>query len=189
MPLPHKSFQDAREQAAEFLGFAASEYITTPTGEVFEIPNPSLLDDEQQTRFDCLQIEMESWDHHPDVLGPDGAVIRRGEMKDPARKNGELVENYAIQLAKAIFGGRYPAFVAAGGRGNDVSLIWWKMQAQLAKRRADDSKSVGSVGSVAAPAAGDRSGAVAVSPPAYSGVAPGHDVEPGAAGTAGRHAG
>ncbi|BCP29609.1 hypothetical protein JF780_05805 [Mycobacterium intracellulare] len=143
------SFEAAREQAADCLGYVASERIRTPRGEVFEIPNPSLLDDEQQTRYDALQLDVESWDRHDDVLNDDGSVKTRGGLKDPARKGGELVENYSIQLAKAIFGERYEAFKAAGGRANDVSFIWAKMNKMIADRRKADSKSAGSDQAVA----------------------------------------
>lgn len=152
------SIAAAREQAAEYLGFLASVRIVTDDG-AFEIPNPSLLDDEQQARYDTLQLESESWDRHPDVLNDDGSIKRRGELKEPYRKDGVLVEHYHIQLAKAILGDRYPAFVAAGGRGNDVNVIWWKMQAELARRRREDSKSAGGAGSVASAADGNGGGA------------------------------
>lgn len=137
----HDSFEAARDQAAKYMGFVASERITTPKGEVFEIPNPSLLDDEQLARHDALQLEVESWDREDDVLDDDGKVVRKGELKEPHRKNGELVENYNIQLAKAIFGDRYDAFRSAGGRSADVNIIWQKMARELAEKRKADSKS------------------------------------------------
>lgn len=151
----YDSFEAAREQAADYLGYVASEKIRTPRGDVFEIPNPSLLDDDQQQRYDALQLEVESWDRHPDVLNDDGTVKTRGALKDPARKtdadgNTVLVENYSIQLAKAIFGDRYEAFKAAGGRANDVSFIWAKMNQVIANKLAADSKSAGSDQAVAA---------------------------------------
>ncbi|MBZ4574705.1 hypothetical protein [Mycobacterium avium] len=144
------SFEAAREQAAEYLGYVASEKIRTPRGDVFEIPNPSLLDDEQQQRYDELQLEVESWDRHDDVLNDDGTVKHRGALKEPSRKDGVLVENYNIQLAKAIFGDRYEAFKAAGGRANDVAFLWAKMNKSIADRRKADSKSAGSDQAVAA---------------------------------------
>ncbi|GFG74691.1 hypothetical protein [Mycobacterium botniense] len=51
------------------------------------------------------------------------------------------MENYNIQLARAIFGDRYEAFRAAGGRAVDVTLIWQKMGRELAERRKADPKS------------------------------------------------
>lgn len=144
----HGSFEAAREQAADYLGFAASERIEVD-GNVFEIPNPSLLDDEQQASLDALDIEMdEEWDRHPDVTNDDGST-QRGLLKVPHRKGGQPV-NYNVRLAQAIFGDRYEAFKAAGGRSSDVQLIWSKMNRELAKRREDDSKSGGSAQTVAA---------------------------------------
>lgn len=57
----HDSFEDARQQAADSIGFIASERIKG-----FEIPNPSLLSDDQRRRIDKLNLEVESWQHHPD---------------------------------------------------------------------------------------------------------------------------
>lgn len=57
----HDSFEDAREQAAQCLGFVASEYIKG-----FEIPNPSLIDDDARMRLDQLDLDTESWDRYPD---------------------------------------------------------------------------------------------------------------------------
>jgi len=144
----HGSFEAAREQAADYLGFAASERIEV-SGKVFEIPNPSLLDDDQQARVDALDIEMdEEWDRHADVTNDDGSVERRGLLKVPHRKAGQPM-NYNVRLAQAIFGDRYEDFKAAGGRSSDVQLIWSKMNRELAKRREDDSKSGGSAQTVA----------------------------------------
>jgi hypothetical protein len=159
MQLPPVTFEEAREQAAEQLGFVASERIQVGN-EIFEIPNPSLLDDEQQTRHDQLQFESESWERHPDTLNDDGSVKVRGALKEPHRKDGQLVENYNIQLAKAIFGKRYSAYKAAGGRANDLAVIWWKMNKALADRRATDSKSVGSDPDLAVVSDADRVGPV-----------------------------
>lgn len=140
-------FEAARAQAAEFLGFIASERIVTEDG-VFEIPNPSLLDDDQQARVDALDMETESWDRHDDVVDDKGNVTVRGGLKVPNRKDGKIV-SYNVELAKAIFGSRYAAFKKAGGHSGDVNLIWSKMNRALAQRRAEDSKSGGSAASVA----------------------------------------
>ncbi|TDH57550.1 hypothetical protein E2F47_01925 [Mycobacterium eburneum] len=168
MAVETKTLEEARAQAAECLGFTVSECIRTADGTVFEIPNPSLLDDEQQTRYDQLLLESESWDRHPDVTDDDGNVIRRGALLEPNRKGGALVENFDIQQAKAILGDRYPAFRAAGGRAKDVTIIWWKMNRQLNERRAADSKSAGGDSAVAAVPDADRGGPEPVSPPADS---------------------
>jgi putative intracellular protease/amidase len=157
----HQSFEEAREQAAESLGFVVSERITTSKGEVFEIPNPSLLDDDQQARYDQLRVDAETWDRNdeiPEVLNEDGTVktpARPGALKDPERKDGELV-HYNVQLAKAIFGDRYEAFKAAGGRASDLELHWSRMRKALADRRAVDSKSAQSGSDLADSTSADR---------------------------------
>jgi hypothetical protein len=166
----HQSFEAARDQAAEFLGFTAGERIVTNQGS-FEIPNPSLLDEDQQAGVDALDVDMdENWDRHPDVLNEDGTVKSRGALKVPYRKKGEPV-NYNTLLAKAIFGERYPAFKAAGGRPNDLAVIWSRMNQEMAARRDADNKSGGSADGVAAVADADRVGSPDPLPAADSGVA------------------
>jgi len=140
----HHSFEEARAQAAEALGFVASEIITIGSAK-FEIPNPSLLDEDQQSAVDALDVDMdENWDRHEPVK--DG---ERGALKIPHRKNGVPI-NYNRELAKALFGEQYEAFKAAGGRPNDVALIWSRMNQEMAKRRLADSKSGGSDSDMAA---------------------------------------
>lgn len=153
----YASFEDARQQAAQYLGFVTSFRIEAG-GLTFEIPNPSLLDEEQQDAVDALDIDMdENWDRHPDVLNEDGSVRVRGPLKVPHRKNGKPV-NYNRELARAVFGDEYDAFKNAGGRPNDVGLIWTQMNRELAERRVVDSKSGGSTSTVEAAASDDRGG-------------------------------
>jgi hypothetical protein len=138
----HSSFKEARAQAAEYLGFVAGETITVGT-RIFEIPNPSLLDEPQQDAVDALDVDMdENWDRHPDVTDDKGNV-QRGPLKVPHRKDGQPV-NYNRELAKALFGDQYDAFIADGGRPNDVALIWSRMNREMSERRAKDTKSGGS---------------------------------------------
>ena len=50
---------------ASYFGFAAS--VTIQAGdEIFEIPNPGLLDDDQQERWEELQFEVEGCDRDDD---------------------------------------------------------------------------------------------------------------------------
>jgi hypothetical protein len=139
-----KTFKQAREQNAEYLGFMASEFIKTERGEVFEIPSLNCLDDDQQTRLDKLALDVESWDRHPDVLNEDGSVRTRGDLLEPNRKGGKLVEHFSIQRAKAIFGDKYEAFKAAGGKASDLANFWWKQNRMMLERAKTDPKSVGS---------------------------------------------
>jgi len=144
-----KTFKQAREQNAEYLGFMASEFIKTERGEVFEIPSLNCLDDEQQTRLDKLSLDIESWDRHPDVLNEDGTVRTKGELMEPNRKDGKLVEHFSIQRAKAIFGTQYEAFKAAGGKASDLANFWWKQNRMLLERAKTDPKSAGGTADLA----------------------------------------
>ncbi|WP_141772832.1 hypothetical protein [Mycobacterium malmoense] len=198
----HDSFEAARAQAAEYLGFVASEFIKG-----FEIPNLSMLDDDQAMRLAQLDLDAESWDRYPEQFSPEfkkaltemvqaaldgeetptatdmvsvfedfareykGTILVGGAIKEPARKNGELIEPYDIQRAKAVLGDNYEAFRSAGGRASDLTLIWTQMNKKLADRRDADSKSDASPQGVAAVPDADRSRTKPVSPPVDTGVA------------------
>lgn len=136
-----QAIEDAREQAAQYLGFVQCVTVTVE-GQNFTIPNPSLLSYDQQERYDELQMSLEELDRHPDVLDDDGKLLRRGPIKEPHRKDGQRVENYDARLARAILGEEFDEFVAGGGRPSDVSLFWAEMNRRLADKRAEDSKSL-----------------------------------------------
>ena len=150
---------EAREQAAEYFGFAASEYIKVG-GEQFEIPNPGLMDDEQLERYEELQDSLRHFDHdeierrsaitgevivHPVT----GLPVVDKVLIEPHRKGGELVRPpYAVRLAIALWGqDGYDRYVekckAAGEKPNSaiIPVVWRKMQRQFSERLAQDSKS------------------------------------------------
>jgi hypothetical protein len=133
--------REAREQAAEYLGMLASVKIAIEGGEVFEVPNPSLLDNDQQQRYDELQFSLEALDRWPDTKDADGNLIRRGEPLEPHRQKGKLVESYNVRLAKALFGDEgYKRFSGGGGRANDIAVIWFQMQKRLTEAAKQDPK-------------------------------------------------
>ncbi|MEU9805024.1 hypothetical protein [Mycobacterium sp. NPDC050853] len=137
-----EAIEDARKQAAEYLGFTQSRTVTV-AGRQFVIPNPSLLSYDQQERYDELQMSLEDLDRYPDVEGDDGKVLRRGAIKEPHRKDKVRLENYDARLARAILGDEdFTLFVAGDGRPSDVSLFWAEMQKRLTDKRAEDSKSL-----------------------------------------------
>lgn len=146
------SAKDAREQAAEQLGFMAGVFIDLGDGEPFEIPNPSLLDPDQQDRYDQLLMDLEGLDRHPDPVEKDGSpklgadgVPLKGSIMLPHRKDGVRVENYETRLAKALFGDDdYKRFIAAGGRPSQIGVHWSEMRKVMADREAADKKSQGS---------------------------------------------
>jgi len=167
------SAQKAREQAAEYFGFAASVDIEI-NGEIFEIPNQSLLDDDQQERINDLTSEIERiCDREDDIEIPehtmdDGTVIPartlRGEVKRPYTVNGEpLKPAYNTRVAIALFGQeRYERFKAGGGRSNQIGLIWGRMNREFEERLKADPKSAAGVGDSAALLNGGSVGLVAV---------------------------
>jgi len=150
---------EARQQAAEYLGFTASIYIKVDNGEVFEIPNPGLLDDDQQERFEELQSELETFDHD-EVEVPvveytvetraDGSTFsepkvvgnrtERVLLTNPHRIDGKPVKPpYNVRLAVALWGQEgYERYKAGGGRSNQIALEWTRMNREfMAKDNAD----------------------------------------------------
>lgn len=154
------STREAKEQAAEYFGFAASSFIRSDSGELFEIPNPALLDDDQQERWEELQFTLEQCDREDDIVIPDttledGTVVPgrtiQGDLKSPYRIGGELLKPpYNTRLAMALFGDKYPEFKASGGSGNQVALEWAKMNKEFQDRVEKDLKSEGGTSSVEA---------------------------------------
>ncbi|GAS92690.1 hypothetical protein [Mycolicibacterium brisbanense] len=138
-----ETFEAFRAQAAEYLGFAAGIEING----IF-IPHPSALDDDQQQRYNELQLSLEQLDRWPDTRNDEGEVIRIGSPKVPHRdKGGNLVEDYDVRLTKALLGDDGPAKLkAAGGYCSDVTLAWTYLQRKTAERADQDSKSAGSTG-------------------------------------------
>ena len=150
-PVPVK---EAREQAAEYFGFISSVPIQLENGTVFEIPNPGLLDDDQQERWDELLFLLEQCDRDEDLVVPgykreDGTEVPErvipGELKTPYRINGELLKPpYAVRVAKALFGeDGYAEFKANGGSSNQIALEWARMNREYEERAKSDPKSDG----------------------------------------------
>lgn len=148
-----KSTREAREQASEYFGFPASAIIEVGEKK-FEIPNPGLMDDDQQERWVDLQFELEQCDREPDTIIPehkleDGTVIPeqviKGDLKSPYRKDGVLMRPpYAVKVAQAILGDDYQAFKEAGGSGSYILVEWARMDDEFKKRVNVDPKSGGS---------------------------------------------
>lgn len=153
--LRYNSPLEARQQAAEAQGFAASLEITAGD-EVFEVPQRGLLDDDQAERLAELELETETWDHGPDITLADGTVIP-GQLKRPYRKNGKLIKpSYAVRVAIALWGEeKYNRYKAAGGRAADVTAALAQLDRRLGERASEDPKSVGDAGADPAVAEGD----------------------------------
>lgn len=153
--LRYNSPLEARQQAAEAQGFAASLEIKAGD-EVFEVPQRGLMDDDQAERLAELELETESWDHGEDITLSDGTVIP-GQLKRPYRKNGKLIKpSYAVRVAIALWGEeKYNRYKAAGGRAADVTAALAQLDRRLGERADGDPKSVGDAGPDPAVAAGD----------------------------------
>lgn len=152
---------EARQQASEYLGFTASTEIVLESGEVFEIPNPGLLDDDQQERFEELQAELDTFDHN-EVEVPiieytvetrtDGTTFseptvvghrtERVLLTNPHRKDGKPVKPpYNVRLAIALWGeDGYERYKAGGGRSNQIALEWTRMNREFMARDNADPK-------------------------------------------------
>lgn len=161
------SVQAAREQAAEYFGFTASTLIQTSDGKVWEIPNPSLLNDDQQERWEELQFDLEQCDREDPLVVPertleDGTVLPErtilGDFKTPYRINGQrIVPGYNVRLARVLFGEKgYEEYKAGGGISNQIALEWAKMNKEYQERVESDLKSVGSVATLESVPTGDR---------------------------------
>ena len=150
-----KSVQEAKDQAAEYFGFTASAFIQTKDGKVWEIPNPGLMDDDQQERWEELQFYVEGCDRDPDVVTPemtlpDGTVVPEqrleGDVMVPYRIDGALLKPpYNVRLAIVLFGeDGYKAYKEGGGIANQIALEWARMNKEYQERVTADPKSDGS---------------------------------------------
>lgn len=165
-PCTPVSVEEAQAQAAEYFGFTASSQIRVNTGEVFTIPNPGLMDDDQQERWEDLQFELESCDREDDITVPeqtlpDGTKLAartvKGDFLTPYRKNGELLKPpYNVRLAIALFGEEgYRKYKAGGGIANQIAMEWARMNREFEERVNRDPKSEGSDSALEAVSSGD----------------------------------
>jgi hypothetical protein len=133
---------EARDQAAECLGFIRGRLFDLGSDQTWELPNPSLLDDEQQERYNAYLFEIDQMDRYPDQTDAGGNVIGRGDVMDPPRKDGHLLPPNDIRLAKALMGDDiYAKFIKAGGRSSQIRVHWSEMNRRMMDRLRDDSKS------------------------------------------------
>jgi hypothetical protein len=164
------SVVEAKEQAAEYFGFTASKFIQVDGGKVFEIPNPGLMNDDQQERWDELQFALEKCDREPDIEIPERTVTDAdgtttvipaqtipGQVSLPHRVNGELLKPpYNVRLAIALFGeDGYAEYKAGGGIANQIALEWARMNREYQERVEEDPKSGGGSPTLAVVPSGD----------------------------------
>ncbi len=157
-PIDPDALAAAREQADSFESFLRPLEIPTRDGGVFKVTHPNMLDDDlaeayQEMRFQfnqCDRVEEEV--PETSITAPDGSVITtkahsvQGGFIDPWQKDGKRVTpSYNIQMAKILLGTdeEYARFKAAGCNSNQIAIALGKRAEEMAKRRADDSKSDG----------------------------------------------
>ncbi|HXS24229.1 MAG TPA: hypothetical protein VN719_08365 [Gemmatimonadales bacterium] len=144
--------REAREAAAEAGGFLES--VTIRLGdETFEIPQRGLVDDDQRTRLDALELETESWDREPDIEYPERLIrdengsetryparTEPGPLKLPYRKDGKLVTPpYQVQVAIALWGlEKYERYKKLGGRAADVTATLARLDRMVTRRQEGD---------------------------------------------------
>lgn len=118
------TFAEVESQLADYFGITPRTTIQID-GAVFDIPNPVLLDDDQQTRWDELQFELERCDRDAD-----------GNVITPHRTDGVLMKPpFAVRLATALWGeDGYAKYKAGGGVSNQISLEWARMSREFEER-------------------------------------------------------
>lgn len=132
--------REAREQAADYLGFMAGIPFTLGNNEVWELPNPAFLDPDQRKRYREHQRFMKTVDteevDHP-IL--DGKKITQPVY--PFTKDGKDVDEAERLCIALMTEDVYKKFIAAGGVPGQITVHWNQMQHQLEERMKDDSKS------------------------------------------------
>ena len=160
----------ARAQAEVYDSLFADTKLELDDGSYISIPpHPDLgmLDDDQMDEYEDLLLELETYDREEDVFIPEqrlldakgnetGVVLpsstERGQLKRPFRKDGVRVKPaHSVRVAMIALGEDGYNRLRAGGRSaKDVWRVWGRQAAELADRRANDDKSVGSALGLAA---------------------------------------
>jgi hypothetical protein len=152
----------AREQADAYDSVFSSINLELDNGDSIELPphpNLQMLDDDRQAAYEELMFEVESYDREPDIYIPEqkldsGIVLpaetKRGELKRPFRKNGELVKPpHSVRVVQVALGDAAYARLRAGGRcAADVWRCWNEQGMRIAERQVVDRKSNGSSGTL-----------------------------------------
>ncbi|UXA06587.1 hypothetical protein KXD96_27880 [Mycobacterium sp. SMC-2] len=108
----YDSFEAAREQAAEYLGFLASDRVKG-----FEIPNPSLLSDEATVRLAQLDLDVESWDRHPSEFAAPAKEALAEKINHALAAHGDPpADGVAAELVQLVedFVKNYPGMLMIG---------------------------------------------------------------------------
>lgn len=114
-------------------------------------PNLMMLDDDAQEAYEELMFEVEDYDRESDIYIPEqtlasGVVLpsetRRGELKRPYRKNGQLVKPpHSVKVVQAALGEKDYLRLREGGKSAaDVWRLWNEQGMKIAERQATDPK-------------------------------------------------
>lgn len=158
--LPGKSStasREAREQATEYDSLFRPTPLELDDGSIIKIPpHPDfgMLDDEQMGEYEELLFDVETYDREDDVVIPEQrldngrvlpAEVKRGELKRPYRKDGQLVKPpYSVRVVMAALGDSEYKRLREGGRSAaDVWRIWGQQGLDVRARQEVDSKSSG----------------------------------------------
>src|SRR4051812_12692782 len=114
-PVSAEAEETAREQLAEFFGFA-SHAIIRAGDEDFVITNHNLFSEAQQERYDEVQAELRKLDHETVVIRnaitnevvvdpKTGEPLTERRLLEPHTKDGELVKpTYWARVLRAVLG-------------------------------------------------------------------------------------
>lgn len=133
--------EEAAAHAAQYLGVMRGVRFTLGDNDEWELPNPAFLKPDQRARYKEHQKYMKSMDKesvpHPII---EGKMVE--QYIYPYEKDGEIVDEDEL-LCKALMGDDvYKKFIDAGGAPGQIQVHWNVMNRQLARRMAEDSKSL-----------------------------------------------
>jgi hypothetical protein len=152
--MPNPNAARARQQGAAYNGVFAATKLDLGDGqpplEIPPHPNLRMLDDDRQEAYEELMFEVEeTYDREDDTYIPEQkldsgvvlpAVTRRGDLKLPYRKDGELVKPpHSVRIVQVALGDdAYARLKAAGKNASDIWRIWNQQGLDLSDRQDGD---------------------------------------------------
>jgi hypothetical protein len=141
------SIQQAMEANSSFFGFDLLDEIEYEredgVTEKVSIVYRELLDKDTRDRVNDVYKRYNECDRQKvEIVDENGKTNTiEGAYKDPRQKDG-IIFDLDEELCIALWGkDKYERFVAAGGPPGMVQMTWTRMDRQIAKRAASDSKS------------------------------------------------
>ena len=93
-PQKYDSVEDALAQTAQYFGFPTGEDIPIKVDgqvEIFTVPFPGTLNDQQQEAMNQLQFEIDQCDRYPDLVIPDHKLVHKEIVGARTVTEGEKV--------------------------------------------------------------------------------------------------